>query len=532
MKSIPHLAIGTLGTFMIATAPIHSTALAGDCLRDLRKVKLGKLGVKRVRDYFCKSSNGSRPTVRLKYYRMSDLALSSIVDGLPVKGISSLFGRNQLANSPALAEFKVLLKKFATRENRDGYYSLQAFVPSLGKTISVIDEKLAPKALATRTLGGWQQSSTYDFPALDLARRTGTNTVTRPMTRNDLKNYRSSIKGYKKIVQVGTFDWQRAFTDRYVELLKYVSRDGMPSDFIILRRKYQDCGDFANVSFVPRRLTADIVVLENVSSRTITIDSISGQLISQSKLRRVQSFESLNRRRQRKITSSSFRLKPGQKRAFVTRLIFLRGDDNALFGEARKAHQRLPAYTYGPEAHFSALVINGENFKLSGNSANFLQLTMGDESGSCPFLVSWDPKVQDWVSHGKVLHEATGADREMSEVKTFDGFVGRFQLQEREAELAKIDRAFLDIETRDGNMVRLLTDHPQLRSRDSQRLHLHWGELAEFKFELPDWIKPSDVVRSKLNLRGYYERYSDIMAYRHGQACLRKKASVRANNAG
>ncbi|MEM7751171.1 MAG: hypothetical protein AAF346_23160, partial [Pseudomonadota bacterium] len=155
--------------------------------------------------------------------------------------------------------------------------------------------------------------------------------------------------------------------------------------------------------------------------------------------------------------------------------------------------------------------------------ANFLQLAMGSESGSCPFLMSWDEKTRGWVDHGKVLHAARGAEHEMSEVKTFDGFVGRFQLQEREAELAKIDRAFLDIETVNGNMIRLLTDHPKLRSQDSQRALLHWGELAEFKFELPEWIKPSDVVRSNLHLRGYYERYSEIVAQRSGKACVGPK---------
>jgi hypothetical protein len=166
-------------------------------------------------------------------------------------------------------------------------------------------------------------------------------------------------------------------------------------------------------------------------------------------------------------------------------------------------------YAYGPEIALSAVQIDGQRVDLKRRSTNFVEVIASTEAGSCPYLLSWDGTIQNWLDHGKVLHEAKGRESEASDHARFPGFQSRFRLEEREAELASINQAELVLSLKSGKIVRLKPDRISLRTRDADYLQLYWGDAAEFEFKLPDGVAVDDVATSELELIGFYQRYSE-----------------------
>jgi hypothetical protein len=58
----------------------------------------------------------------------------------------------------------------------------------------------------------------------------------------------------------------------------------------------------------------------------------------------------------------------------------------------------------------------------------------------------------------------------------------------------------------------LAPNDTSLDARDGDYMKLYWGDVAEFVFKLPDGVAEGEVVKSRLTLTGYYERYGAIMA--------------------
>jgi hypothetical protein len=179
------------------------------------------------------------------------------------------------------------------------------------------------------------------------------------------------------------------------------------------------------------------------------------------------------------------------------------------------AKHRVPElgnFSYGPTLSINGVRISGKLITLDQNAENFIGLTFSGKEGSCPYLVSWDGKLQDWVNHGKVLHKGQGKPHEYSETKTFEGFRARFRLEEREPEIAYIDHAELVVALKNGETLALKPDQAKLAARDGNYLELMWGDGAELVFALPQGVAEEDVAESRLTLTGYYERYSNLLA--------------------
>jgi len=179
--------------------------------------------------------------------------------------------------------------------------------------------------------------------------------------------------------------------------------------------------------------------------------------------------------------------------------------------EAFKA-PRPRSYLYGPDINVTGLVVSGRRLDFVRRAANFLELTVAQEIGSCPYLQSWNGRDQEWINHGKILHRAQGRAREYAETIVFSDFRPSFRLEEREAEVAFIDHAELSLTLTNGAIMSLPPDEPRLAHRDLDYLELMWGDRVTFRFSLPDGISSDDVESSRLTLSGYYERYADLLA--------------------
>ena len=49
-------------------------------------------------------------------------------------------------------------------------------------------------------------------------------------------------------------------------------------------------------------------------------------------------------------------------------------------------------------------------------------------------------------------------------------------------------------------------------------IRLMWGEAADISFAIADTLKAEDVVQTRLQVTGYYERYSNLLAQQERQA--------------
>lgn len=152
------------------------------------------------------------------------------------------------------------------------------------------------------------------------------------------------------------------------------------------------------------------------------------------------------------------------------------------------------------------MVSAGRKINFNERALNFVNLTIGADAGSCPYLL-FKQSDGEWVNNGKILHMAKGRAKEQTELVRFSGLVDRFRLEEREPERAQIETAALSVMLDNGSVIELAAK-PSLPLPEPSHMELFWGESSEFSFELPEWILPSQVVESHLALTGFYERYS------------------------
>jgi len=164
-------------------------------------------------------------------------------------------------------------------------------------------------------------------------------------------------------------------------------------------------------------------------------------------------------------------------------------------------------YVYGPEIQLDGLVVAGERMMLEGTSANFVELTVTSDGGSCPHLYSYNPASGLWRHHKKVIHTAKGKLRETTEWIDVDPSHRRFRLVEQELERSFIDKVALELTLRDGQVLSLAPDVEALRAADQRYVTLFAGDTAAFSFALPDGVVEADVTAARLAVTGYYERY-------------------------
>jgi hypothetical protein len=376
----------------------------------------------------------------------------------------------------------------------------------------------------------------------------------RYMTADDAKNYAASVLAYNNLllqVRKNKKDAKEDFIrpeeweGGYYDLVSYLSNGQWPKDFLLMIGNYvveDSCGTagpgelpkLTGWSFrtIPRDVRIDAVLIENLSKQPLAIGGLFGGTDSNAALRVVDPAFA-DPAGPVALEGTSGTIPPGQSAIVLTRILFLVPDfivsDFRKYRESMDAiHETfgsdgftgnvaayqapdVKAYAYGPTMRVSGALVNSMHVDFTAHpTANFIRLTYGAEAGSCPYLLSWDDGDHEWINHGKILHRGQGKAKSYTEISSLPGLRTHFRIEEREPELAHLKPPKLVVAFSDGSTRTLQPTDP---ANDVANITLRWGERADFTFAT-EGMNPSDVVESRLEVTGYYERYSDPLADR------------------
>ena len=356
----------------------------------------------------------------------------------------------------------------------------------------------------------------------------------RGMRPSDVSSYGPRLSEYNQ--RMGRRLWgPRSTTPKLLQLINHVAGNNWPNDFLVLLGYVQTCTPDAGrpqtkdwtTAFWMREILLDVALLENLSSVPIEIGDLLGSRSATQQLREAGSLSSFDLS---SLGLQSLTLRPNQRLLIPTKITFASPKGllnmfrfqktydalHARFGTAgfrgnvrARGTPEFKNYVYGPEIALTGLLANGKRIELARPSANFIDLAVGREEGSCPYLLSWDRREEDWVDHGKVLHQAPTKESEYSELRVFPGFRSHFRLEEREPEVAFIKTVELHVVLKSGKVLALAPQSfPPAEPAGQSYLQLYWGESADFSFSVPNDVSEDDVIEFRLSVTGYYERYS------------------------
>jgi hypothetical protein len=387
------------------------------------------------------------------------------------------------------------------------------------------------------------------MPATD-CRKPGKHRMSfwRAVQPQDLDKYQKELTAYNRLIKAGGSGYRngqgvRALyasdAEKYLKLAKQVAGDVWPDDFLVLEGGYvgDGCGGLEGLygwlfKLYVREVELETVLITNVSVQPITLDSLLGRQVASKGLREITESTSPSDT-PKPLPFAAQRLEPGDSLLIPTRIVFpaspslesvfsfSRASDR-LFGRlgtngfkvdrSKYGRPTFKDYAYGPEVAITGASLNGKRVDWSRRDANFTDLVVSFEAGSCPYLLAWDGKNRDWVNYGKVLHRAPSRDREYTQTVAVLGFTSRFRIEEREPEVAFIDHAELTLVLKDGRTIAVPAEQSELAARDQDYLKLLWGEAIEIAFALPSDITEADVAQSRLSVTGYYLRYSRLLS--------------------
>lgn len=550
----------TLALFLAGTFGLPASTFAA-CVEENEKVEIEKSGGS-LKSYIC-TVGGKK--IRIKFHVLSNVAAGMLLGVTPLSAsLKQALGEPKLVPNEISDLYQSVFRKFAKSvaintgdgEADSGWYlsmmigqadtatswndrvggnSVKILVePGTGPGYPMIDEwsflkdKIIPPGLKFYFIQGCAD--------VDCEKKTAGMTFWRGLTIDDIKKYPERVNALNAAIESGALKSDIGSHDPYLEFLQDVAPQGLPADFIILDMTFSGTLDICAeedswvFSYTPRDMTLAVVQVTNLSKESIALDGLFGDYQSLTGLHPITTTTGAGDL----IEISAQTLPPKESAVVALRIEFPAPETNPDKEAIKEANQVSNAYykklgsngfetngdaygipdqrdyAYGPEIALSAVQIDGQRVDLKRRSTNFVEVIASTEAGSCPYLLSWDGTIQNWLDHGKVLHKAKGRQSEASDHTWFPGFQSRFRLEERESELASINQARLILSLKSGKIVRLKPDRISLRAHDADYLQLYWGDAAEFEFKLPDSVAVDDVETSKLELIGFYQRYSEL----------------------
>jgi hypothetical protein len=379
----------------------------------------------------------------------------------------------------------------------------------------------------------------------------------RGMTSNDLIRYDSRLEQMNKLIAVSPIEisgGNEKLSNDYIEFLKRISADGLPNDFIIMTlaklRATETCADTATwwFDFRPRDMALAIAQITNLSKEPLIFDGLFGGENSIAGLHDITTQVPENSSELIELDAQT--LQPKESVAVPLRIEFPAPDalldkeqiqvSNSLYGKlgtngfkgSSNAYRTPPKqrdYALGPETLLTGVRINGQRVDFERRSANFVEVIASTEAGSCPYLLSWSEPHTDWIDHRKILHDARGQNREAIDIAEFQGFRSRFRIEEREPELAHLNKVELVVLLRNGSRLQLQANHLALKSQDRHYFHAYWGDAIDIEFKLPEGITKDYVASSTLIVTGFYQRYSELLPVSISPHFATVKASLRGS---
>jgi hypothetical protein len=326
---------------------------------------------------------------------------------------------------------------------------------------------------------------------------------------------------------------------RDLALLRHISGDEWPEDFYVLHGTYtepQECGDVKWVpgykgwtfSYGAREAQLEAIILSNPGPRPINIGKLLGTSPDKTRLRVAETEGATG---ERGLLPLQRILAPRETILVPTRIVFPPGGNERAFeypdtqtqaftkygklgfrgGPSGPAGPSTRTFAYGPELNVAGLEIDNTRVPFSAGAANFLAITVSGGAGSCPYLLSRANARSEWVNHGKVLDKAPRKALAYTEARTFRGFRSQFRLEEREPEIALINAARLHVTLKNGGKLLLLPDNAGWTRGSGKPVRLLFDEAVDIAFHLPNSVRARDVVRSRLEVTGYYRRYASLV---------------------
>jgi hypothetical protein len=536
-----------------------SSAASSDCLEDPRTVALDGANVVQLRSYLCRSGQGrDEVQFRAEFHRLSDVAASALVAKRVSQQLSRTLGSPRIVENEVLRTYSDLLQRFGTTIDPHDTYPRYDLESAIGGTASTAD--VVPGETVRALIGG-DPSDEFFYPAIEesaalskksippnlryyhtircrdhdnakdigdvaVCNKYGRDSVSmifwRSMRQEDFANYSRRLSAY--IARHRDYGGPTEIP-RELTLANHLGGASWPEDFLILIGLPGEEGCDAGFYFQMRVALLDVLLIENLTSQPFSIEDLFGARTHESRLRAPASTSGLANVTS-ELGTSIGRLAPNERVILPLRILFAPNpsvkDVFAYRQTSSQIYKRIGAkgfggniagygapsfksYAYGPELVVNGIRVNGSRVDLMRPSANFLQLTMRTDKGSCPYLLSQDRTDATWVEHGKILHHAPNRERQYTEVKAFPGFKSRFRIEEREPEIAFIDQMELVVLLTDGTTVQLQPDHPKLAARDGHYVRLLWGDKVEVEFALPEGVAEDEVKETHLSVTGYYQ---------------------------
>ena len=487
--------------------------------------------------------------IGVEFYDFTVQSANMIASGHPPSEVSPILGRFNTVKTKTLVEFKTLVEQ----------YGIPLSVDPLGKIDTVrIDYEFEYPAIEQLQL---EKHVVPDRMSIFYVKSDGFGESSphaifwRYATLQDIVDLPANARAMKSNITPDKFFWMDGADmsptsyNKYLGLLRYLSGgEELPVDFLILygffgsNPELDNCGDW-HFEIESPRLALETMLIRNTSSQDIRVDSLMGEETGDMRLRRLESSVTASASRSAAINVGAA-IRPGEA-LLVPYRIALRSNFKLLSAQAPRqaveVYQQLvakgiktrpdvyatpstPSFAFGPELRIAGMVVNGNPIQLSARSSNFVDVSFGYGTGSCPYLLSWDEQRSDWVEHGKVLHPASEQRLESSQTIAMAGFVSRFRLEERESEVTTLDRAELFLTLREGQQVAARPADPGGRGVTPSLVF--WGEAHEFAFALPPGVSAEDVAQSRLVLTGYYQRYSSLPNLSRGDGAVYLQATV------
>lgn len=506
---------------------------AANCLKDAREVASAEAGAQatQLRSYLCGADG--RGVVQLEFNRMNDLATGLLLQRKLRGPVGDRWRSGRIVSNQVLQEFQRLIAEFgAAPLDEEAILSVEAALPgaagrgSMSATLDASVKTIVP---------GQGETTAIDFPDPAALASISSHTQVPPgyaaiasdyasfiwrfMREDDVLQYPQKVAAYNQLVVDPRF--QRQFSrfrsdrlPREMRLYAQLIQRGMPKDFLFIRgyRNESACSDvrFWEFRYFPRRLLLDVVAIENVSGAAVRIDGLLGQLSTEPGLQPVAAMR-MAAGSAANITGSLGLLPPGGVVLVPLSLTWAPSEEIAQLWKDPRQAPRMLNYTWGPRLDVSAVAVDGRTLELEGRAANFLSVTTSCPCGSCPYVHAWDATARQWVDTGVMLEFANAAAKTTWDWRRFEGAVLRFRVQEDEAEFTRLGGARLELVLRNGDQHTLWCKAFAGVS-DTAPIELMFNQAVELSFTLPRGVRRADVQSSTLWLRGYYERYTDILA--------------------
>jgi hypothetical protein len=355
----------------------------------------------------------------------------------------------------------------------------------------------------------------------------------RSLTSDDILSYAGNVSKYNSMLRRAKMDTIPTQTPKDLQLFQYISASDLPEDFSLLIGLPASivCGDAPSdwrFQYTSRVLLGEAITITNVSTQDIELNGLVGSTSPARDLRPVGGADDQADALIGRIALNRS-LQPNHSVIFFTRLKFV-PDDTAketfnypqtselllkeigvrgFKGNITDHKQpQLRDYVYGVQFSIGGIVANDQEVNFAGRSANFLNLTVASETGSCPYFLA--DIAGEWETYGKVLHESNSRARESDQTVVYAGFVRRIRFEEREREFARINQVSASYVLKDGAAVEVKPEDYRLIERDQSYLELSWGDSANIAFIIPQGLDPANIFETRITFTGYYVRDPDV----------------------